>query len=190
MKPKEKVIRVNFNKIKNQQVYYELTQQQKYELALIELVYNIKPYKYEQIFTYTSARDFISRHKDYIDHNIIIEKFSDGNSYVCDKEYNFYGIIYKGSNDGLWNNTYYIKNEMLDLDPKEAEDIYYAVTLCERNKEFSLYKVLEQLNNWDIKITENTYDNVEKLVNKMTNKIPIGEYINSLDKSVPMYNPF
>lgn len=190
MNGKEKILRVNFKKRINQQVFLELTEQQKYELALIELVYNIKPFKYDQIFTYSSARDFIVKHKDYIDENIVIEKFTDNKSYVCDKDNNFYGIIYRGNNDGLWNNTYYIKNEVLDLDPKEAEDIYYAITLCERSRDFNLYKVLEQLNQWDVKITESTYGYVEKLVSKISHKIPIGEYISCLEKSVPMYSPF
>ncbi|MEG0854958.1 MAG: hypothetical protein RSG52_00615 [Terrisporobacter sp.] len=191
MNCEEKVVKFKRRVEKRPQLdLLEITEKQKYELALIELVYNIRPFKYEQIFTFKSARDFIKKHKSYIDENIVIERFINEDSYVCDKNNNFYGIIYKGSNDNIWNNTYYIKNEVLDMNPKEAEDIYYAISLCERGGDFSIYKVLEQLNFWDIKITENTYFYIDKLLKKIENKIPIGEYINSLDKSEPKYNPF
>ena len=83
MNCKDKIIKVNFKKKMNT-IPREITEKQKYDLALIELVYNIRPYKYEQIFTYNSARKFITKHKDYIDKNIIIEKYINDKSYVCD----------------------------------------------------------------------------------------------------------
>ena len=184
-----KVLKVNFKK-KIKPVQYELTDDQKYELALIELVYNIKPFKYTQIFKFDSAQNFIKKHKDYIDKNIIIEKYIDDKSFVCDQEQNFYGVIYKGNDDGPWDNTYYIKNEVLDMDPKEAEEIYYAVTLCDRRKDFSWCRVLEELDFYSMEIKENTYFYINKLIDKIKNKIPIGEYINSLEKSIPKYDPF
>ena len=189
MNYKDKIIKVNFKKKMNT-IPHEITEKQKYDLALIELVYNIRPYKYEQIFTYNSARKFITKHKDYIDKNIIIEKYINDKSYVCDIYQNFYGVIYKGENDGIWNNTYYIKNEMLDLDPREAEDIYYAVTLCNSKNNLTIYEVLDRLSLFGVQITESTYYYVEKLVDKINHKIPIGEYLSSLEKSTPMYSPF
>lgn len=189
MNRENKVVRVNFKK-KIKPVQYQLTDKQKYELALIELVYNIKPFKYTQIFTFDSAQDFIKKHKHYIDENIIIEKHIDNKSFICDKYQNFYGIIYRGDDDGPWDNTYYIKNEVLDMNPREAEDIYYAVTLCERRKDFSWCRVLEELNFNSMEIKANTYFYIDKLIDKIKNKIPIGEYINSLEKSIPKYDPF
>ena len=79
---------------------------------------------------------------------------------------------------------------MLDLDPKEAEDIYYAVTLCNSKNNLTIYEVLDRLSLFGVQITESTYYYVEKLVDKINHKIPIGEYLSSLEKSTPMYSPF
>ena len=41
----------------------KLTDKQKYELALIELVYNIKPFKYQEVFNMKTAKEFIKKHR-------------------------------------------------------------------------------------------------------------------------------
>lgn len=186
-----KLIKVNFRRNRNNKLLQcSLTDNQKYELAIIELVYNIKPFKYDQIFNFKSGEDFIKKHKAYIDENIVIEKYLDDKSYVCDKEQNFYGVIYKEEKGGFWNNTYYIKNELLDINPKKADDIYCAVILCERKNDLSLQKILEIMGILGTEISESTYLYISRLIDKIENKIPIGEYINSLEQSIPNYYPF
>ncbi len=186
-----KLIKVNFRRNRNNKLLQcSLTDNQKYELAIIELVYNIKPFKYDQIFNFKSGEDFIKKHKAYIDENIVIEKYLDDKSYVCDKEQNFYGVIYKEEKGGFWNNTYYIKNELLDINPKKADDIYCAVILCERKNDLSLQKILGILGILGEEISESTYLYISRLIDKIENKIPIGEYINSLEQSIPNYYPF
>lgn len=186
-----KLIKVNFRRNRNNKLLQcSLTDNQKYELAIIELVYNIKPFKYDQIFNFKSGEDFIKKHKAYIDENIVIEKYLDDKSYVCDKEQNFYGVIYKEEKGGFWNNTYYIKNELLDINPKKADEIYCAVILCERKNDLSLQKILEIMGILGTEISESTYLYISRLIDKIENKIPIGEYINSLEQSIPNYYPF
>ena len=186
-----KLIKVNFRRNRNNKLLQcSLTDNQKYELAIIELVYNIKPFKYDQIFNFKSGEDFIKKHKAYIDENIVIEKYLDDKSYVCDKEQNFYGVIYKEEKGGFWNNTYYIKNELLDINPKKADEIYCAVILCERKNDLSLQKILGMLGILGEEISESTYFYISRLIDKIENKIPIGEYINSLEQSIPNYYPF
>lgn len=186
-----KLIKVNFRRNRNNKLLQcSLTDNQKYELAIIELVYNIKPFKYDQIFNFKSGEDFIKKHKAYIDENIVIEKYLDDKSYVCDKEQNFYGVIYKEEKGGFWNNTYYIKNELLDINPKKADEIYCAVILCERKNDLSLQKILGILGILGEEISESTYLYISRLIDKIENKIPIGEYINSLEQSIPNYYPF
>ena len=186
-----KLIKVNFRRNRNNKLLQcSLTDNQKYELAIIELVYNIKPFKYDQIFNFKSGEEFIKKHKAYIDENIVIEKYLDDKSYVCDKEQNFYGVIYKEEKGGFWNNTYYIKNELLDINPKKADDIYCAVISCERKNDLSLQKILEIMGILGTEISESTYLYISRLIDKIENKIPIGEYINSLEQSIPNYYPF
>ena len=186
------VVKVNFrkNNKKLRVKKYELTEMQKYELAIIELVYNIKPFKYEQIFNFKSAQEFIKKHKTYIDENIVIEKYMNENSYVCDKHQNFYGVIYKEDKGDVWNNTYYIKNELLDMDPKDAEDIYCAVIMAYNKNKISLREILLRLGFLGLEISESKYVYINKLIEKINHKIPIGDYMISLNEHTPDYYPF
>ena len=76
-----KLIKVNFRRNRNNKLLQcSLTDNQKYELAIIELVYKIKPCKYDQICNFKSGEEFIKKHKAYIDENIVIEKYLDDKS--------------------------------------------------------------------------------------------------------------
>ena len=169
----------------------KLTDKQKYELALIELVYNIKPFKYQEVFNMKTAKEFIKKHRVFIDKNIVIEKHVNGNSYVFDKEENFYGIIYKGNNDGIWNNSYYIKNELIDEEEDDmAEDIYYSVALCSKDDNYSMYKVINELNLLGRNLTEKNYYYINRVIDKFKHKITLDEHLKYLDNARPQYNPF